>query len=201
MLFMKNYLPLLLMVCLFALPQITFAQNDYQVGEFYEGSIIKSDGTEEKGYVIFQNPLDRREKVVFYKDKNNRKTKKTYKPKHLKGYKVGALEFKVIKYNMLVMKVLIFGQIESKGRITVFNVCNSYDSQKGEYSCEMILQKGDETPVSSARFLRFAKKMSKYISDHKELSKKVKSKEKGYRLLNMMAIIAEYNEWYEANNE
>ena len=197
---MKNLKLLVSFLALFALPILVFAQNDYRVGDVYEGYILKKDNTKEHGYILFQDPIKSTERVIFYKDKNNRRSKKTYKPKDLNGYKVGSVEFKTIKYGM-IMRVLMFGKIETKGHITVFDVCNSYDETKGEYTCEMVLQKGDDKPVSSSKFLFFAKNMSEYISDHKELAKKVKNKEKGYRLLSMLSIIEEYNKWYEENHK
>ncbi|MGB0861585.1 MAG: hypothetical protein ACPG19_14305 [Saprospiraceae bacterium] len=198
---MKILKLLTVFLLLFTFSNNVKAQNDYRVGELYEGYIIKKDNSREEGYIIYQNPLQRREKVIFYKNKNDKRSSKKYKPKELNGYKVGSIEFRTIKYKMLMIKMTIFAEIVTKGHITVFNVANNYDEIKREYNSEMILQKGDDEAVSSSKFLRFSKKMSAYIKDHKELAKKVKNKEKGYRLLSMLAIIKEYNEWYETQNK
>ena len=57
-------------------------------------------------------------------------------------------------------------------------------------------------PITYGYFaLGYAKKLSDYISDYPALSKKVSDKEKGYGLLNLLAIIAEYNEWYAAKTK
>jgi hypothetical protein len=196
-----NFLKLLTVcVLVFTFSNDIQAQNEYRVGELYEGHLIKKDNSIEKGYIVYQDPLARREKVVFYKNKNDRKSKK-YKPKELNGYKVGTVEFKSMEYKMLVFKATIFAEIAVKGQITIFNICNNYNEEKREYEYSMMFQKGDDEPVASTKFLRFLKKMSAYISDHKELAKKVKDKEKGYRFLSMLAVIGEYNEWYEAQNK
>ena len=39
--------------------------------------------------------------------------------------------------------------------------------------------------------------MSKYVSDYPELAKKIKSKEKGYRVLGILKIVNEYNAHFE----
>lgn len=39
----------------------------------------------------------------------------------------------------------------------------------------------------------FKNVMSKYVSDYPELAKKIKNKEKGYRILAILKIINEYN--------
>lgn len=198
---MKFLKLLMIFVLVFTFCNESQAQNEYRVGELYEGFLINKDNSREEGYIVYQNPLERREKVVFYKNKDDRRSKKEYKPKDLNGYQVGSVEFRTMKYKMLVVNVTIFAEISVKGHITIFNVCNNYNDVKREYEYEMLFQKGDDAPVSSTKFLRFSKKMSAYISDHKELAKKVKDKEKGYRFLSMLAVIAEYNEWYEAQNK
>ena len=82
----------------------------------------------------------------------------------------------------------------------VLAIAEPSSENPGTYEYVMGLKKGDEDAIGVARFVRFAKQMSEYISDYEELAKKVKNKEKGYRLLSMMEIIEEYNEWYEENN-
>ncbi len=45
--------------------------------------------------------------------------------------------------------------------------------------------------------LTFANAMAKYFADYPELSAKIKDRAAGYRGENIEAIIAEYNEWKE----
>ena len=47
----------------------------------------------------------------------------------------------------------------------------------------------------------FAKKMSAFVADDEELSKKVADKEKGYGMLQIDAIVDEYNTWYKTNKK
>ena len=57
------------------------------------------------------------------------------------------------------------------------------------------LKNGDENPKTLDYFaLKFASKMSEWISDDAVLSKKVADKEDGYGMLKILEIIAEYNE-------
>lgn len=55
-------------------------------------------------------------------------------------------------------------------------------------------KKGEEDAYSVDQFgLKFAQKMSDFVSDNEELASKVRNKEKGYKMLNMLNIIDEYN--------
>ena len=61
-------------------------------------------------------------------------------------------------------------------------------------SKQVWLKNGDEYPKTNDYFaLGFAKKMAEYISDNDVLSSKVKNKEKGYKMLQILKIIDEYN--------
>lgn len=176
---------------------LAWAQPDYQVGKMYEGYILLSDNSRQEGFVVFEDPVNRSKRVVFYKNANDRRSKKIYKVKQLNGYGVGSMQFKTLTYRN-ILKTTAFAELTQGGQISVYNVCSAYDATKGEYQCDMILQKGDEDPVVSSKFLRFAENMSEYVSDYEELATKIKNKEKGYRLLGMMGIIEEYNKWYES---
>lgn len=171
--------------------------QDYIPGHLYEGAIIAEDGSLNHGFVQYNSMQSMRNEITFYKDKNNKKTKKKYKPKDIAGYKVGAEEYKSIKWGM-VIKQQVFALIVKKGHITMYH--SAEQGENGQWDYVMVLQKGDEAPIGVARFIRFAKEMSEYISDYEELATKVANKEKGYRLLSMEAIIDEYNEWYAANH-
>jgi hypothetical protein len=79
-------------------------------------------------------------------------------------------------------------------------------SEDGNATPETLFHKAHDasnaTPVTIAYFgLGFAKKLSQYLSDYPELSKKVADKEKGYGMLKLLDIIAEYNSWYASRTK
>jgi hypothetical protein len=193
---MKHLSFYLIVLGVVLLSQPLCAQN-YSVGQFYEGHIINADGSTTQGFIIYGAMLDMKMNVVFYTDKTNKKTKKKYSPKDIKGFKVGAEEYRSIKWGAII-KQQVFALVVAKGHVTTYNIAEQGQDGKVEY--QMGLQKGDAETIGMLRFLRFAEEMSEYLSDYEELSAKIKNKEKGYRLLEMEAILREYNEWYEANH-
>ena len=181
------------------LTSANLSAQDYRVGQIYEGYIIKNDGSRVEGFIRYGSLQQNSGICEFYTDKNNRKTRKKYKVKDIAGYKVGSEEYISVVFRS-VLKQRVFAKIESKGHIMVLAIAEPSSENPGTYEYVMGLKKGDEDAIGVARFVRFAKQMSEYISDYEELAEKVKNKEKGYRLLSMMEIIEEYNEWYEENN-
>jgi hypothetical protein len=169
----------------------------YTPNSFYEGYIVQNDGSRLEGFILYGTLEDNKSQVTFYTDKKNRKTKKVYKTKDVAGYKVGSEEYISVTYRS-VLKQQVFAKVESKGHIMVLSVAEP--GENGAWGYTMALKKGDEDAIGTARFINFAKQMSELVADHEELAKKVADKESGYRLLSMMAIIEEYNAWYEANH-
>ncbi|MDA9261945.1 hypothetical protein N9P38_01140, partial [Flavobacteriales bacterium] len=55
-------------------------------------------------------------------------------------------------------------------------------------------QNSGEVKTMQSFALGYAKKMSAFIKDNKDLAAKVKGKKKGYRMLAIEAIFDEYNE-------
>ncbi len=178
---------------------LELSAQDYRVGSIYEGYITKKDGSKVDGFIRYGTLEQNRGVCEFYTDKSNRKTRKKYKTKDIAGYKVGSEEYISVTYRSL-LKQRLFAKVESKGQIMVLSVAEPSQDNPNQFAYVMALKKGDEDAIGTARFIRFAKQMSEYISDYEELSKKVKNKEKGYRLLSMMDIIEQYNKWYEENN-
>ena len=174
--------------------------QDYVVGQLYEGYVVKEDGSRVQGFIRYGTLEQNRGLCEFYTDKNNRKTRSKYKVKDIAGYKVGSEEYISVDFRS-VMKQRLFAKVESKGHIMVLAVAEPSSENPGTYEYVMGLKKGDEDAIGTARFVRFAKQMSEYIADYEELATKVANKESGYRLLNMMTIIEEYNAWYAANQE
>ena len=64
------------------------AQQNYRSNNFYEGYIVKKDGSRENGFILYGTMEQNKSVVIFYTDKNNRKTKEKYKTKDIAGYKV-----------------------------------------------------------------------------------------------------------------
>jgi hypothetical protein len=198
---MKNVcLTTLVVLITFLSLQVT-AQQNYSIGQFYEGYIINKDGTKTDGFIRYGSMAANKSNIEFYTDKTNRKTKQTLNPKEIAGYKVGSEEYHSFKYGVIV-KEQVFGRLDTDGHIKVYGVAELTQLENDGDAMEfmMVLKKGDEEAIGTARFIRFAKEMSELVSDHKELSKKIEDKEKGYRLIDMQAIIKEYNDWYAANH-
>jgi hypothetical protein len=171
--------------------------QDYISNNFYEGYVVQNDGSRLEGFILYGTLEQNKSEVTFYTDKKNRKTKQKFKTKDVAGYKVGSEEYISVTYRS-VLKQQVFAKVESKGHIMVLGVAEP--SQEGGWAYTMALKKGDEDAIGTARFINFAKQMSEFVEDYEELAKKVADKESGYRLLSMMAIIEEYNTWYEAKN-
>lgn len=194
---MKYLITALFAICLIFSTNDVAAQ-DYRANSFYEGYVVKKDGSRLEGFILYGTMEQNKGLAVFYTDKNNRKTKQKFKTKDIAGYKVGSEEYISVTYRS-VLKQRVFAKVESKGQIMVLSVAEP--GENGAWSYNMALKKGDEDAIGTARFINFAKQMSQYISDYEALATKVKNKEKGYRLLAMLDIIAQYNEWYEENNK
>lgn len=194
---MKYLITALFAICLIFSTNDVAAQ-DYRANSFYEGYVVKKDGSRLEGFILYGTMEQNKGLAVFYTDKNNRKTKQKFKTKDIAGYKVGSEEYISVTYRS-VLKQRVFAKVESKGQIMVLSVAEP--GENGAWSYNMALKKGDEDAIGTARFINFAKQMSQYISDYEALATKVKNKEKGYRLLSMLDIIAQYNEWYEENNK
>lgn len=193
-----------ILICLalfLATQSIAQPENDdekFYVGRTYEGYILRADGQRVNGFIQYQAAIPSQDKVFFWADKNDRKTKTVYKPKDIKGYHVAGKTWITVPYGLMASNLFLERAMD--GHIAVYDYYFVDDETK-ELTNNTVLQKGDEKPINTARFIMFAKNMSKYVSDHKELAKKVKNKEKGYRLLQMYDIIEEYNEWYAENNK
>ncbi len=71
------------------------------------------------------------------------------------------------------------------------------ETNDATFSKNKYVYKIGETPEHEANLpLGFKNKMSKLTADNKDLSAKIKNKEKGYKFMNNDKIINEYNDWY-----
>lgn len=209
---------IILTLILLALTSFIYAQDwssdIYSVGQKYPGYIIKTTGEKIEGYIEAQPRGEKQDlgnsnqtRVIFYTDKDDKKSKVIYKPEDVKEYMVADKVYRSIYYSGgLTSKVLRFVLRVKEGCIAsyVWYNCKQYYINTGDCDWEevQLYQKGEDKPVEQSSFaLNFAKKMSEYVSDHAELSAKILNKEKGYGMLKLLEIIDEYNTWCAENNK
>lgn len=196
-----------------------WSESAYKVGTDYPGYIITLEGDTTKGWIQALYPMSlegNQNTCVFYTDSANDETRTKYGPKDLYAYYIKDKFYKSMNYSggLLDSPVRFVlqtepGQIASYtwyDGVWEFQPSRQPDESQEDYfgriyESGIIYQKGDEDPVEHESFaLGFKNKMAEFVSDHEELADKVENKEKGYKLLNMLDIIAEYNEWYAENN-
>ena len=205
----------ILTIGLLVLIGTSFAQDwssdVYKGGELYPGYIVDASGKKTEGYIKYQNRYTMQNEVLFYTDKDDKKSKQDLKTKDLKEYMVADKLYHCINYSGgLSGSAIRANLVVEDGCITQYVWYNRAENwaimQKGAneteeefmermYPSVMVFMKpGDEKPRSLDYFgMKFADKMSEYVGDNKELAKKVADKEKGYGMLNILPIIQEYN--------
>lgn len=165
------------------------AQN-YQIGSFYEGYLIKKDGSRERGYILLTDESKRYEKVTFKKEKKGKN--QAFKPKDIAGYKVADQVYHSVSYKDFPFSNTRFLLLEKDGCLKEYS-CKFYSD--GAWVRHTILQNDEgEAENIDTYLLNFPKKMSNMVRNDKELAQKIQNKEKGYDLLHYLAIIDEYNE-------
>ena len=188
-----------------------WSSDVYRMGELYPGYIVDANGTRTEGWIKYQNRYTMQNEVLFYTDKDNKKSKQDLKTKDLKEYKVADKLYHCINYSGgLIGSAVRANLVVKEGCITEYVWYNRAENfalmQKGANETEeefmtrmyppvsVYYKKGDEKPRSLDYFgLKFADKMSEYVSGNAELARKVANKEKGYGMLNILAIMDEYN--------
>lgn len=166
-------------------------EGNYRLFDYYEGYIVKGDGTKERGFIQYLDESDRYEKVVFKKTMDDKKEK--FKVKDLAGYKVADTEYKSLEYEDVIFKGRNFLIVKDRGCINTYSM-RKYDSEDRTWSTIFVLETEDRAVNYQKFALGFAKSFSEFLKDDAELSQKVRDGEKGYGLLRMDQIIAEYNE-------
>ena len=183
----------------------------YKYGEKYPGHIVDASGKKTEGFIKYQNRYTMQNEVLFYKDKDNKKSKVKYKTKDLKEYMVadkvyhcitysGGLSGSAIKANLLVEEGCI-AQYVWYDRAENYAIMQKGASETEEefmarkYPSKMIFRNNNKDLVKSVdQFgMKFAKKVSEFVADNKELAAKVANKEKGYGMLKILNIFEEYN--------
>jgi hypothetical protein len=186
---MKKIIFLLAIVATAALSNAQ--ESTYRIGQFYEGYIVKKNGNEVRGFIQYLDESDRYKKVVFKEEKRGKKSK--FKPKDISAYKVAGVEYRACNFKAAIMRDTKFLKVEGDGCIEQLS-WRQYSYEDRAWQNEVVLRKDGEAISTQTFVLGFAKKMSAFIKDNKELSNKVKTKQKGYRLLSLEAIVNEYND-------
>ena len=189
-----------------------WSSDVYKYGELYPGYIIDATGTKTEGFIKYQNRYSLQNNIVFYTDKTNKKTKTKYKTQDLLEYKVADKLYHCIHYSGGLLKKPVRGNlVVNEDCITEYiwyERAENYSTMRkasGETQEEFLdrmyppttlfKKEGDSEVKTVASFaLKFSEKMSDWISDNADISGKVAAKEKGYKVLNLLQIIDEYNE-------
>lgn len=170
----------------------------YQVGKIYPGFYVTNANDTVQGYFMHGTQAGNQKKCSFYTNEMDRKPSKEFKPEDIKSYKVADKLYRTINFSGgLNNKALRFNLVTKDGGITQY----VFYSEDGSATAEPVFHKPNDAnnnkPLQMGYFaLGFAKKLGEYVSDYPELAAKVTGKEKGYGMLNLLAIIDEYNEWY-----
>ncbi len=167
----------------------------HNVNQIYPGHIITLTNDTAQGFIQYGSREANQSKCIFYTNADDSKTKKIYKPSELKGYAVEDQHFRSLDYSgnigFLGKGDRSFLLISEPGRINTY--VYYLDNE------QIVWQKGDEPAVSNASMLMgFKKNVLKLVGDYPELVAKIEKKEKGYGMLNIAAIITEYNTWYDS---
>ena len=211
----------LLLIFAFFISGLGFSQiedNWEEKSELLPGYVITNDGQKIEGYLKRFLKIKSQRKVQFFQTKDSKAV--TYKPKELKAYKIAAEYYESHPYEGLTGKTKVFLLQTLVGKINLFEYYIRVEENRGK---EMSLYKKGNTEVSldfngtkiqtevlavkdGNAYLKFASPkllfkfksvMSKYVSDFPALSKKIKKKQKGYRILSVLAIVKEYNAHFE----
>jgi len=175
----------------------------YKIGKIYPGYYVTNSNDTVNGYFYHDDQKGNQKKCRFYTNEMDKKPASEFKPEDIKSYKVADKLYRTLNYSGgLLKKPLRFLLVTKDGAITEF----VFYSEDAAATAEGVFHKPFDPlhsdPITYGYFaLGFAKKLSDYISDYPALSQKVADKEKGYGVLNLLAIIAEYNEWYAAKKK
>lgn len=203
-----------LSLILFLLGSVSVWAQDwesYQYGELYEGYVITNEGQKLTGFIKYQNRTDMQEEVIFYKTKTSSKSK--YEAEDLKEYKVADKLYHCFRYSgnsaytkhaLLVIdgKSCIMEYVWYE-RAPGYNTLLKREGESDEefaarkYPSKTVYHKASDELGADESYFKddFAKKLSDFLSDNKELAKKVKKGESGYsQLFELPKIIKEYND-------
>ena len=210
----------LVLVFTVLISSLGFSQIDdnwEDVSEKLPGYVITNKGEKIEGYLKRFLKIKSQRKVKFFKTLDDKPV--VYGPKDLKAYKIENDYYETHPYEGLSGKTKVFLLRTVEGKIALFDYYIRVEDDRG---AEMTLSKKGNTEISldfdgskiqteilavkeGKDYLKFASQkvifsfknvMSKYVSDYPELAKKIKGKEKGYRILAILKIVNEYNEHF-----
>ena len=170
----------------------------YQVGKIYPGFYVTNNNDTVQGYFQHGTQAGGQKKCIFYNNEMDKKPVSEFRPEDIKSYKVADKLYRSINFSGgLTSKPLRFNLVTKDGAITQY----VFYSEDGAALPEPVFHKPNDPsnnkPLQMSYFgLGFAKKLGEYVSDYPGLAAKVTGKEKGYGMLNLLAIIDEYNAWY-----
>jgi len=188
--------------------------NWEDISEKLPGYVITNKGEKIEGYLKRFLKIKSQRKVKFFKTLEDKPV--VYNAKQLKAYQIADDYYESHPYEGLSGKTKVFLLRTLEGKIDLFDYYIRVEDDQGK---EMTISKKgnkeiildfDGTKIQTEilavkdgkEYLKFAspkllfsfkKVMSKYLADYPELAKKVKDKEKGYRILAVLKIIKEYN--------
>lgn len=184
----------------------------YKYGEEYPGYIVTAAGEKIEGFITYRDRYSMQNNIDFWTDKTNKKTKTKYSTDELKEYLVadklyhcihysGGLLKKPIKGNLVVKEGCIMEYVWYDRAESYMTMQKAAGESDEEFMTRMYppttvyLKDGEEDAKTVQDFgIKFAEKMSEWLSDNKELSAKVANKEKGYGMIRILEIIQEYND-------
>jgi hypothetical protein len=177
----------------------------YKTGKKYPGYYVGLTGDTVNGYFIHGTKQQNQLRCDFYRNEMDTATGTTFFPEDISSYKVGDKLYRSIHYSGgLLKKPLRFVVVVKDGGISQFTFYSEDPTTPTEEKTVFYKANDPENPdpIELQQLgLGFAKKMSAFTADYEELSKKVADKEKGYGMLQIDAIIDEYNTWYKTNKK
>lgn len=212
-----KHLVLVLAVLVSGLGFSQIDDNWEDVSEKLPGYVITNNGEKIEGYLKRFLKIKSQRKVKFFKTLDDKPV--VYDPKDLKAYKIENDYYETHPYEGLNGKTKVFLLRTVEGKINLFDYYIRVEDDKGR---ELTLSKEGNKEISldfdgtkiqteilavkdGKEYLKFTSPklmfsfkgvMSKYVSDYPELAKKIKNKEKGYRILGILKIVNEYNEHF-----
>ncbi|RAJ13518.1 hypothetical protein [Olleya aquimaris] len=211
-----------LLVLALIISSTTFAQdfddNWEELSEKLPGYVITNKGEKIEGYLKRFLKIKSQRKVKFFKTLDDKPV--VYDAKDLKAYQIADDYYESHPYEGLSGKTKVFLLRVLEGKIDLFEYYIRVEDDQGKEitikddGTKEIILDFDGTKIQTETlavkdgddYLKFASPkllfsfknvMSKYVSDYPELAKKIKNKEKGYKVLGILNIINEYNAHFE----
>lgn len=194
----------------------------YQINKMYPGYVITFDNDTVRGFIkagprCSTNGIGSSNQNLceFFTNENDKKPLAKYKPDDIKGYMIADKVYESIAYSGGLLKKKNFNLVVTDGKIRIYDWYSTKENfssirqQSGEsyqdydarrFDTNTVIAKDGLNPmVHSSLGLKFVERMSELVSENEEMVQKIKNKEKGYKMINMFSIIAEYNVWAENN--